>query len=54
MAAATFAAPPSTTAMIDPDTRVVIRTYASTTLPGDRASALAAATTILEAAGLDV
>ena len=42
MAAATFAAPPSTAATIDPDTRVVIRTYASTTLPGDRASALAA------------
>ena len=54
MAAATLAALPSTAAAIDPDTRVVIRTYESTTLPADRGSTLAAATMILEAAGLDV
>jgi hypothetical protein len=45
---------PATAAVIDPDTRVVIRTYQSTTLPGDRAAALAVATAILEAAGLEV
>jgi hypothetical protein len=45
---------PATAAVIDPDTRVMIRTYESTALPGDRASALAAATEILEGAGLEV
>lgn len=54
MAAATLAALPSTAAVIDPDTRVAIRTYEGTTLPGERASALAAATAILAAAGLDI
>lgn len=45
---------PATAAVIDPDTRVVVRTYESTTLPGDRAAALAVAAAILEGAGLDV
>lgn len=54
MAAAMLAALPATAAVNDPDTRVVIRTYERTTLLGDRASALAAATAILEAAGLDL
>jgi len=45
---------PATAAVIDPDTRIVIRTYESTALPVDRESALSVATAILEAAGLDV
>ena len=54
MATATFAALPSAAAASDPGTRVAIRIYESTTLPGDRAAALAAAGAILEAAGLVV
>ena len=54
MTAATLAALPSTAAAIDPDMRVVIRIYENTTLPGDRAVALAAAGAILDDAGFVV
>lgn len=49
-----LAALPSNAAAIDSDTRVVIRLYQSTVLPGDPVPAMGTAAAILEAAGLAV